>query len=121
MSSTIRFRHSNRSSPAYLPAAAVILPSKPMTVRTGRWWRFPISKSVGSWPGVTLITPVPNFGSTAVSATTWMEMVPSTEGTSSVLPTYFRYRLSLGWTASAVSPSLVSGRTVPRVRGPYLM
>ena len=88
MSSTIRLRVSNRSRPAYLPAAAVILPSKPMTVRMGRPWRLPISKSTGSWPGVTLITPVPNSGSTASSATTFTEMVPSTEGISSVRPTY---------------------------------
>ena len=72
-----------------MPASAVILPSKPMTLRTGRSWRRPISKSVGSWPGVTLMTPVPNLGSTALSATTCSVMVPSTEGTSSVLPTYF--------------------------------
>ncbi len=36
MSSTMRFRVSKRSSPAYLPASAVILPSKPMTLRIGR-------------------------------------------------------------------------------------
>ncbi len=92
-----------------------------MTVRAGSSWRRPISKSTGSWPGVTLMTPVPNFGSTALSATTRIVIVPSTEGTSRVWPTYFAYRLSFGWTARAVSPSLVSGRTVPRVSGPYLM
>ena len=90
MSSTMRLRHSKRSSPAYFPASAVIRPSKPMTVRIGRLWRRPISKSVASWPGVTLMTPVPNLGSTAPSATTWSVMLPSTEGTSSVLPTYLR-------------------------------
>src|SRR5205814_1628915 len=76
MSSTIRFRHSKRSRPAYLPASSVIRPSKPMTVRTGRPWRRPISKSTGSCPGVTLMTPVPNFGSTALSATTLSAMAP---------------------------------------------
>ena len=89
MSSTIFLRVSKRSMPAYLPAAAVILPSKPMTVRMGSLWRRPISKSIGSWPGVTLMTPVPNFGSTAASATTLTRMLPSTDGMSSVLPTYF--------------------------------
>ncbi len=89
MSSTIRLRVSNRSSPAYLPANAVIFPSKPMTLRIGRPCRRPISKSVASCPGVTLMTPVPNFGSTALSATTRSVMFPSTEGTSRVLPTYF--------------------------------
>ena len=89
MSSTIFLRVSNRSMPAYLPAASVILPSKPMTVRIGSLWRRPISKSTGSWPGVTLMTPVPNWGSTAASATTFTRMVPSTDGMSSVFPTYF--------------------------------
>src|SRR5438876_1127829 len=50
-----------------------------MTVRIGRLWRRPISKSTGSWPGVTLITPVPKSGSTASSATTRTETVPSTD------------------------------------------
>ena len=90
MSSTIRLRVSKRSSPAYLPASSVILPSKPITLRTGRLCRLPISKSVGSCPGVTLMTPVPNLGSTASSATTCSVTVPSTDGTSSVLPTYLR-------------------------------
>ena len=96
MSSTMRRRASNRSRPAYFPASAVIFPSKPMTVRAGRSWRRPISKSTGSWPGVTLITPVPNFGSTALSATTRIVIVPSTDGTSRVCPTYLAYRLSRG-------------------------
>ena len=87
MSSTMRCRHSNRSSPAYLPASAVIRPSKPMTVRIGRSWRRPISKSTGSCPGVTLTTPVPNLGSTAASATTGRRTVPSTDGTSRIFPT----------------------------------
>ena len=89
MSSTICCRASNRSSPAYLPARWFILPSKPMTWRTSSPCRRPISKSVGSCAGVTLMTPVPNFGSTAASATTFIRIVPSTEGISSSFPTYF--------------------------------
>ena len=88
MSSTIFLRVSKRSIPAYLPAAAVILPSNPMTVRMGRPWRLPISKSTGSWPGVTLMTPVPNSGSTASSATTRTVMGPLTDWISRSRPTY---------------------------------
>ena len=36
----------------------------------GRSWSRPISKSMGSWPGVTLSAPVPNSGSTCSSAIT---------------------------------------------------
>ena len=90
MSSTMRRRHSKRSMPAYRPASAVILPSKPITVLIGRLCRRPISKSTGSCPGVTLMTPVPNLGSTASSATTFTLTVPSTDGTSSVWPTRCR-------------------------------
>ena len=88
MSSTIRRRVSNRSSPAYLPARSFILPSNPITWRTSSPWRRPISKSAGSCAGVTLMTPVPNFGSTAASARTFIRIVPSTDGISSSFPTY---------------------------------
>ena len=63
-----RSRASKRSSPAKLsPAAAVIRPSacdhldRPAGRGAGR-----VSKSFGSWNGVTFTTPVPNSGSTAV-------------------------------------------------------
>ena len=44
------------------PAAAVIVPSSPITETSSRPWRRPISKSCGSWPGVILSAPVPNSG-----------------------------------------------------------
>ena len=38
----------------------VMRPSSPITAGAGRSWSRPISKSIGSWPGVTLSAPVPN-------------------------------------------------------------
>ncbi len=62
---TIAGRASNRSIPSNGPCA-VIVARPSMIVRFGRPWRWPISKSFGSWAGVTLTAPVPNFGSTCV-------------------------------------------------------
>ena len=50
---------SNRS-----PAAAVIRPSSPIAEISSSPWARPISKSLGSWPGVILSAPVPNSGLT---------------------------------------------------------
>ena len=60
---------SNRSMPANSPAAAVIVAFSAITWIGGRSARSPISKSTGSWAGVTLTAPLPNEGSTASSAT----------------------------------------------------
>ncbi|CKT65338.1 Uncharacterised protein [Mycobacterium tuberculosis] len=51
----------------------------------GSWWRTPISKSLGSWAGVTLTAPVPNSGSTCSSAT--MASSRSTNGCARLVPT----------------------------------
>ncbi len=51
-------------------AASVSRPSSPMTLISSRPWLRPISKSLGSWPGVILRAPVPNSGSTYSSAIT---------------------------------------------------
>ena len=48
--------------------SAIIRPSGPITVSVSRPWSRPMSKSIGSWPGVTLTAPVPNSGSTRASA-----------------------------------------------------
>ncbi len=81
-----------------------------MMVMLGNEWRRPISKSFGSCAGVTLTAPVPNSGSTCGSATTGMRRPDS--GSSISRPTRCAYRWSSGWTATAVSPSMVSGRVV---------
>ena len=77
-------------------------------------WRRPISKSVASWAGVTFTNPVPNAGSTASSAMMGMGM--SAMGRRAVFPTNPACRVSRGCTATAVSPSIVSGRVVATVR-----
>ena len=66
---TIAERASKRSSPSKGPWA-VMTPRSSRTEIDSRLWRWPMAKSFGSWPGVTLTAPVPNAGSTCVSATT---------------------------------------------------
>ena len=111
----IRARHSATVKPVYWgPAASVIEDRGPMTVMRGRLWRWAISKSLGSWAGVTLTAPVPNSVSTAVSATTGMGRFR--RGRITFWPTKSAKRSSSGLTATAVSPRRVSGRVVATVR-----
>ena len=77
-------------------------------------WRVPISKSAASCAGVTFTNPLPNRGSTASSAMIGMGM--PVIGSRAVFPTNARWRASFGFTATAVSPSIVSGRVVATVR-----
>ena len=49
-------------------AGAIIRPSSPITLIRSRPWRLPISKSLGSWPGVIFSAPLPNSGLTYSSA-----------------------------------------------------
>ena len=56
--------------PAYGPASSFSVASSFITLTMRRPWRWPISKSVGSWPGVTFTAPVPNSISIASSAST---------------------------------------------------
>ncbi len=53
--------------PAYGPAFSFSVPSGLIELIISRPWRSPISKSVGSWPGVTFRAPEPNEGSIASS------------------------------------------------------
>ena len=50
------------------PAAAVMRPSSPIAEISSSPWARPISKSLGSWPGVIFSAPVPNSGFTYGSA-----------------------------------------------------
>ena len=91
-SAMIRFtswRASKRSLPASGPAASVIRPSGPMTVICSSPWRFPTSKSLKSWAGVTFTAPVPNFGSTRTPSAT-MGISRSRIGWRTFLPTSAR-------------------------------
>ena len=62
-------RASKRSRPSNSVPVSAIRPLVSMIVGIGRLCRSPISKSFGSWAGVTLTAPVPNSGSTCSSAT----------------------------------------------------
>ncbi len=90
---TMAERASRRSSPWNGPETVMTACSS-ITAMLGRLCRWPISKSFGSWAGVTLTAPVPNSGSTWVSATTGMKR--SVSGRRMVLPTRCLYRSSSG-------------------------
>ncbi|CAB4724048.1 unannotated protein [freshwater metagenome] len=75
--------------------------------------RIPISKSFGSCAAVTLTAPVPNSGSTNSSA--MIGIIRSTNGSNTFLPTKCLYLSSLGFTATAPSPSMVSALVVATV------
>ena len=70
------------------PASAVIRPSSPITVTAGRPCLRPISKSLGSWPGVIFRLPVPKSVLTYSSAITGSSR--PTSGSVTVVPTRCR-------------------------------
>ena len=82
-----------------------------------RWWRLPDSKSSKLCAGVTFTAPVPNFGSTS-SASAMMGNSRPVIGWRTLLPIIALYRSSSGCTATAVSPSIVSGRVVATTISP---
>ena len=75
-------------------AGAVITPRSSMIGEPGRSWRRPISKSFGSWAGVTLTAPVPKAGSTCASAT--IGIARPVSGSSTVVPTRWLVPLVVG-------------------------
>ncbi len=81
----------------------------------GRPWRRPVAWSSWSWAGVIFTAPVPKAGSTASSA--MIGTSRSTNGIRTWRPTRARVARSSGWTATAVSPRIVSGRVVATVIG----
>ena len=103
-----------RSMPWYLPPFPLIVASSFRMLMTGRLWRFPTSKSLGSWAGVIFTTPVPSSGSACSSAT--IGIFRSMMGSHAYFPIRSLYLLSSGFTARAVSPSMVSGRVVANSR-----
>ncbi len=110
------FLHSNLSVSWNLPDSGFILPSSFITVIKGRSFRDPISKSTGSCAGVTFSAPVPNSTSTASSAITGIRRLVS--GKLISLPIFPLNLSSLGLTATAVSPSIVSGLVVATTKKP---
>ena len=69
-----------------------------------------MAKSLGSCAGVTFTQPVPKSASTNSSPIIGISR--PTIGSVKVLPIKCLYRSSLGFTATPVSPSIVSGRVV---------
>ena len=110
------FLHSNLSVFWNLPASVFILPSLFITVMKGSSFREPISKSMGSCAGVTFSAPVPNSTSTASSAITGITRFVS--GKLISLPIFPLNLSSPGFTATPVSPSIVSGLVVATTKKP---
>ena len=108
--STTRFLEFATTRPQNLPPFSLMVASSFRMLISGRLWRLPTSKSFGSWAGVIFTHPVPNSLSTYGSATTGISR--SVSGSFSIFPTRFVYLSSSGFTATAVSPSKVSGRVV---------
>ncbi len=106
-----------RSRPANGPPAAVTTPLSSKIEIIGRSWRWPHSKSLGSWAGVTFTAPVPNFGSTRTRIGDDLEFSPG-DRVLDRLPIFDLWRGSSGCTATAVSPSMVSGRVVATTTSP---
>ncbi len=106
-----------RSCPWKGPAFSFSVPSRLRMLRNWRLWRLPDSKSSKLCAGVTFTAPVPNFGSTS-SASPMMGNSRPVMGWRTFLPIIDWYRGSSGCTATAVSPSIVSGRVVATTISP---
>ena len=91
-------------------------PLSSITLISGRLCLFPTSKSFGSWAGVILTAPVPNSISTYSSPTIGISL--STNGNIKVFPIRCLNLSSFGLTATAVSPSKVSGLVVAISKNP---
>ncbi|CAB4590342.1 unannotated protein [freshwater metagenome] len=81
-----------------------------MIFTIGILWRRAISKSLGSCAAVTFTAPVPKSASTNSSA--MIGIMRLTSGNKTSLPIMSLYLGSFGFTATAPSPSIVSGRVV---------
>ena len=85
-----------------------------MTTTLAKLCLRPTSKSLGSWAGVILTTPVPNSGSAWISPIIGIFLL--TIGRITFFPIKSLYLSSLGLTATAVSPNKVSGLVVATSR-----
>mmetsp|Transcript_25038 Transcript_25038/g.68035 ORF Transcript_25038/g.68035 Transcript_25038/m.68035 type:complete len:224 (-) Transcript_25038:1634-2305(-) len=115
--STTVTRALKRGWPANSPPCSLMYPSSSNTLMDSRLWRLPVLKSLGSWAGVIFTAPVPKFMSTS-SASQMMGMRRWLSGCTANLPCRCLYLGSSGWTATAVSPSMVSGRVVATTISP---
>mmetsp|Transcript_23455 Transcript_23455/g.54523 ORF Transcript_23455/g.54523 Transcript_23455/m.54523 type:complete len:231 (-) Transcript_23455:804-1496(-) len=102
----------HRFIPLYLsPQPALSVPSSFRMLTNSSLCFCPVTKSLGSCAGVILTAPVPKSISTR-SASRMIGMRRFVIGWMQNLPWYFLYLSSSGCTATAVSPSIVSGRVV---------
>ncbi len=85
-----------------------------ITLSVGRPCLLDMSKSLKSCAGVILTAPVPKSIATESSPMTGISL--SVSGNFIIFPINALYRSSSGFTATAVSPSIVSGRVVATVR-----
>ena len=107
-----RFIPEKRSPPSWFTS-----PSSSNTEMNARPCRLPVLKSFGSCAGVIFTAPVPKLMSTS-SASQITGISRPLNGCRSVLPCTAAYRGSSGCTATAVSPSIVSGRVVATTISP---
>mmetsp|Transcript_6419 Transcript_6419/g.15540 ORF Transcript_6419/g.15540 Transcript_6419/m.15540 type:complete len:241 (+) Transcript_6419:1367-2089(+) len=108
----ISWRALNRCMPLYFsPHATLRVPSSLRMLMNSSLCLLPMMKSLGSCAGVTFTAPVPKSISTA-SESWMMGMRRPVIGWTRNFPWNFLYRSSSGWTATAESPNIVSGRVV---------
>ena len=111
MSSTTSLRAISRERPTYLSGTFEFIEASSFIIFiNSRSCLSPIWKSLGSCAGVTFTQPVPNSGSTNLSVIMGISLRPI--GKIIYLPTKCLYLSSFGLTATAVSPSIVSGLVV---------
>jgi hypothetical protein len=111
-------RASATDSPVNGPALGFMVPSAFNMLIIGSECRWPTAKSLKSCAGVTFTTPVPNAGSTRI-ASAMIGMRAAQDRVADRLADEVLVALgSSGCTATAVSPSIVSGRVVATTISP---
>ena len=109
-SAKIAFLAANLSNPSYFPPFEFTCASSVKMFINSSPVLFATSKSLGSCEGVIFTTPVPNSISTYSSATTGISLFIN--GKITFLPIKCLYLSSFGFTATPVSPNIVSGLVV---------
>mmetsp|Transcript_6391 Transcript_6391/g.18101 ORF Transcript_6391/g.18101 Transcript_6391/m.18101 type:complete len:212 (-) Transcript_6391:910-1545(-) len=114
----ISTRHWNLGIPANCPVPLPLM--RPMSSRMlilSSLCLWPVAKSLGSCAGVIFTAPVPKLMSTR-TASVMMGIFRPFTGCLTCLPCRWAYLGSSGWTATAVSPSMVSIRVVATTISP---
>ena len=101
--------------PLNSPPFSFNVPSSLNILITSKLCRLPQRKSLGSCAGVILTAPVPKDISTKISSAIIFIFLSGKKGCINSLPIKSLYLSSFGWTATAVSPSIVSIRVVDTI------